>query len=614
MALYHSAKGSVDYTVVGSPTIVDGVASGFSSSDYLRTTQDFPQSSNPFEMVFKVKFTAVNTTQVLFISNQNLIVAVSGQGHFRLQAQYQNSAWTYSQDGVYSVPVNTDLYIKVLYDGAVFKLSYSTNGISFTDDITISTSTLSFQSGYCLMGTRGNQPLLGYMDLNETYISVNGQPWFGVCPVEVKKHQLMGPVGYTVAGNPTIVDGVASGFSESDYLSLPSLNTAGLNNYEITTCFKTPTSYSNSGGIISTVSSFHSYGLNYSNKLVGTIYANNTYYNIETNSNLLYDTIYYAKFAVNLVNGLISLSTSTDKINWTTETITTTENVQFSDTSISLGIGRSRSGTFTGSIDLNQTYIKVNGKLWFYQPAPTKYIIKDDKLVFASQDLYLTGPVNYTKVGSPAIVDGVASGFSSSDYLKVNNALDTSNNDWEIFTKFKLGQLTSNENVVNFVGTTTRLVVLPSGNPVFVCVFQDSTFHNIQLYTTLESNVYYYSKIKCVNDVITFGVSADKQNWIEMSYTLEKQLRTSYGVAFGCQIFNDVVSGPLGGSIDLNQTYIKVNGSLWFYGKNYATKNIAPVPANYMYGTTTTPSIGYVDMRTQAFTAAPSGATIGRDE
>lgn len=176
--LFKSMPYNVGYTAVGSPTITDGVASGFSDSNYLRTTQDFPQSSNPFEMVFKVKFTAVNTTQVLFVSNQNLIVAVSGQGHFRLQAQYQNSAWTYSQDGVYSVPVNTDLYIKVLYDGAVFKLSYSTNGISFTDDITISTSTLSFQSGYCLMGTRGSQPLLGSIDLNETYIKINGVPWF----------------------------------------------------------------------------------------------------------------------------------------------------------------------------------------------------------------------------------------------------------------------------------------------------------------------------------------------------------------------------------------------------------------------------------------------------
>ena len=39
-------------------------------------------------------------------------------------------------------------------------------------------------------------------------------------PVEVKKHQLMGPVGYTKVGSPTITDGVVSGFSESKYLSI----------------------------------------------------------------------------------------------------------------------------------------------------------------------------------------------------------------------------------------------------------------------------------------------------------------------------------------------------------------------------------------------------------
>ena len=53
MALYHSAKGSVDYTVVGTPTIVDGVASGFSSSDYLKFTSVFNKKQN-WEICFDI--------------------------------------------------------------------------------------------------------------------------------------------------------------------------------------------------------------------------------------------------------------------------------------------------------------------------------------------------------------------------------------------------------------------------------------------------------------------------------------------------------------------------------------------------------------------------------
>ena len=46
MALYHSAKGPVDYTVVGSPTIVDGVASGFSTSNGLTCRSSIASTGN----------------------------------------------------------------------------------------------------------------------------------------------------------------------------------------------------------------------------------------------------------------------------------------------------------------------------------------------------------------------------------------------------------------------------------------------------------------------------------------------------------------------------------------------------------------------------------------
>ena len=51
--------------------------------------------------------------------------------------------------------------------------------------------------------------------------------------VEVKKHQLMGTVGYTKVGNPTIVDGVASGFSSNDYLSVSAPANTLNNNFDI---------------------------------------------------------------------------------------------------------------------------------------------------------------------------------------------------------------------------------------------------------------------------------------------------------------------------------------------------------------------------------------------
>ena len=34
----------------------------------------------------------------------------------------------------------------------------------------------------------------------------------------VQAHQVMGPVGYTLVGSPTITDGIASDFSGTDYV------------------------------------------------------------------------------------------------------------------------------------------------------------------------------------------------------------------------------------------------------------------------------------------------------------------------------------------------------------------------------------------------------------
>ena len=63
----------------------------------------------------------------------------------------------------------------------------------------------------------------------------------------------------------------------------------------------------------------------------------------------------------------------------------------------------------------------------------------------------------------------------------------------------------------------------------------------------------------------------------------------------------------------LNKSYIKMNDQLWFYGKNYASANIAPVPSGFSYGNITTNAIGFVDMRTQEFTAAPNGTVLKLD-
>ena len=79
-------------------------------------------------------------------------------------------------------------------------------------------------------------------------------------------------------------------------------------------------------------------------------------------------------------------------------------------------------------------------------------------------------------------------------------------------------------------------------------------------------------------------------------------------LASGAPAPND---GQLRGSIDLNETYIKVNNELWF-GKIYTSETNVPVPANFTYGNTTTSSNGTVNLTTQEF-SADTLATYGKD-
>lgn len=436
-------------------------------------------------------------------------------------------------------------------------------------------------------------------------------------PVEVKKHQLMGPVGYTVVGSPTITDGVLSNCGASSYLKtssqIPS-NTTEIEGSVVFNCqyLITPDNLAM---------------LVVPNKLrIGTNVATGNfcirYYENGTSNDILLDTVlqrnttYKAKFTVSAASISISLYQGNTLLETKTENITYTM-----PTSGDLRIGQAGDSAYLqySSIDLNETYIKVNGRLWYYQPAPTKYIIKDNSLVFADQGLYLTGPVNYTKVGSPTVVDGVLGNLSVEDYVKVDSITYNSNSSLEVYTRFKTPTtaqkgfhlITSWGSYSGQIGAYRSSADSNMTLYANVAAVGGTTYQIGFLGNTLALNTWYRAKMSSDNGTWTLTLYEDSGTQLESK---------SAQLTFGDFTSNINIGRPYGSlnpamqEIDLKETYIKLDGNLYFYGKNYASKNIAPVPANYTYGTTTTSAIGYVDMRTQQFTAAPSGSVIGRDE
>lgn len=424
---------------------------------------------------------------------------------------------------------------------------------------------------------------------------------------QVQKLQVRGPVGYTKVGSPTISNGVVSGFSTSNYITLSQNATyIATDEFEWNIKFTTGSILQTSWLLALDAGSMR--GIYYTSgsviyiQLTSSVYGEIVGYTMQPNTT-------YTINAVKRNDGTLVSTLKDVSGNTLAQQTKTVGDIAF--TAIVSKLGQAFSSYFNGSIDLNETYIKVNDKLWFYQPS-TNYLVKDGKLVFADSGLYLSGPVNYELVGSPTIVDNVASGFSSSNYLRLSDYFYISpDSSFDMVFKVNLDAINVTQTVFGFgpsFGTFNAGVGIANNNDIMMPGTSAVCRNQIT-----QTGTYYIRVIK-ENNSMKIGCSTDKITWnYGSSVAISDYIgNTRFFPMLGRE--NTAAANPLQGSIDLNETYIKVDGSLWFYGKNYASQNIAPVPSGYTYGTTTTSAIGYVDMRTQQFTAAPAGATIGKDE
>lgn len=629
MALYHTTKGSVDYTVVGSPTIVDGVVSGFNGYPNpaclsLPETADF---SKPFHIHSEFTPTVTNFG-VIIGRTGNLKSGVYLQGIYSNCCRFAlyNSSSTpaiLEQNIAYDSAVVTGNKhaLDIIYNGTDTYSIKLKNMISSVVLVNISITTeagAGSNAGFTLGATKSDTyyvPFQGSIDLNNTYIKVNEQPWFGLCPVEVKKHQLMGPVGYTVVGSPTINNGVMTNSDPSNYISIRPWEQ--YKPFEFAMKINTGTRPADTCWLVRS-NGFLLYWKWDARLTFFLRDINNVQQGINGTTQLENNKDYWIKIIYD--GTMASMYLSTDSQNYSLE-VSQAISVITNDYSINIGSLRN-TYPFTGSIDLNQTYIKVNGKLWFWQPQKSKYIVKDGKLVWADPRIALSGPVNYEVVGNPTIVDGVASGFSASDYLQCQELTIQAGVPYEIATAI----ITPSDDTQNGNTDTCGIIgakALHNGllytfsnhlNPGCINFYgwQDNSgsVNNATLFQLEHSTLYYVKYGYDGGRHAYVSVSQDKINWETKTRDYVPSSNTEVFYIGALKFFNSYFPG----SIDLNETYVKVNDKLWFYGKNYATQNIAPVPSGYTFGNTTTPSIGYVDMRTQQFTAAPQGATIGRDE
>lgn len=192
--IYSTQPKYSNVTKVGLLTDTDGVLSGFSTSNFAKFPSDFQPSTNTWEIVFKVTTgNSVSGQQYIACFNKGLTntdrygtrIYVNG-GKFHFTVTYNGNAWDIPDEtaiGTYSVQTNTTYYIKFQYTGSAYTLSYSIDGDTYIQDINIASTTPSYNSPTaCLIGIWNNgsytSPWLGSIDLNESYININGSRWW----------------------------------------------------------------------------------------------------------------------------------------------------------------------------------------------------------------------------------------------------------------------------------------------------------------------------------------------------------------------------------------------------------------------------------------------------
>lgn len=383
--LFKSMPYNVGYEVVGSPTISNGVVSGFGASNYLYSNQSLLKDCTQIEIATKIKVaTGDLTRQHSYISFANTSVAnnecfmgIANGGKPWCTLRGGNNTVYDLRDLSGSVVLqnNDTAFLKLSLAGNTAAFSYSADGITWSvlRSVDVSADSVTFLKNIPIrFGTSissFNYYANGSIDLNETYIKVNGVPWFG--PGATKN---LVPGG-TVVGDVIVKDGVASGFTADDYLSLGNAEISGadLTAYETTIKFKPNANAS--GSMIGRLGALFGF---YTNK--GSLHA--IFVDIRTkdtvNQTWKYKDVNVISSLDSTKNYIATLHSDTascyfkysidDGATWTTTQLDASgasPSAYFSLSIIKIGSG-SWFGGFGGSIDLNNTYIKV-GSDYFYR-------------------------------------------------------------------------------------------------------------------------------------------------------------------------------------------------------------------------------------------------------
>lgn len=376
--------GAQDFTVVGTLTynFSLGEYSGFSGSDYCILRKDFDVSNGKtWEMYWEVTTGTDISTQQYFLGTLGLssyndpVIIGLYQSKFYIYLCSSSSVVLGSITGTSTAETGTRYKVELEFTGTAYNLYVNGNlEGTLTSSTSIWTSNLIIGAQSSSSGTI-NYPWLGSVNLNKSYININGRRWWTSGVYYGNNSTLHTCVGVT--GNPTNNNGVFSEFSTTDYLTVHKISFINAHDsgslfdvtngetwemdFEVTTGSNVSTSqyFIGTSTIISSIDPvvIGLYQSKFSFFLGFSQYVNNPSYGVTTvTANTTYTVkLEYTGTEYNLyVNGNLE------------STLNSTKSIYRGTLAIGVQAGSSTLvSPWLGSVNLNNSYIKVDDELWW---------------------------------------------------------------------------------------------------------------------------------------------------------------------------------------------------------------------------------------------------------
>lgn len=530
MTVYNGTRKGLNVTVIGNPTINGTVVSGFSKTSYVRTPKPLPTINylNRFAVQLSVVFTNPSTITEIISGDERTFLLRANNNKLCLFASSNGTSWDIADQvyGTYTLQAGVKYFITVQLENGVVSVLIRAEGESASTrdiSITFTTKKPDLSGKYIYFGWFNRTYFPGLtVDLKNCYYQIRyTTKWraYDDMPRKIEDIYYSGPKKYwKEITTSTEVEKEVLGYAcyRQDKYMAPNI-------YYV----KPPLGED-------TVIYAYGYGFEYASNYdsVTPLTAQG-----ETEPahfiSVTEDTLNVTGINAGSVDSLVRQKDH-DIYHMATVTETTTEIVE----------GTKEDHT--------------------YSEPDVKQILSIHKYTGNTK-------LNATVVGSPTITDNVVSGFSSSNYLTAPEVFNPGTSPWEMVWSIT----TSND----FSTTYQEIFAQANVGTAAVDGYDLRTdLGRIGLYvdgrfylstTTFQKNTKYLIKMEYTGSFYKLSYSTDNgTNWIEEFNIASTGIGTpnlSAPQYIGKWGYN-TAPNPFKGSIDLSQSYIKINGKYWWKG------------------------------------------------